>query len=125
MIINFGNEVKTNLEDNKVQLDINDTDYLLSLITTRLYSDPIGSFLREIVSNANDSHKEAGNPDPVLIEVGYHKLTSKYYFRIQDYGTGISTEKFNEIYRKAGKSTRRDTNIFLGGYGYIHSPFYK
>src|SRR5580765_3154758 len=41
--------------------------FVFEFMSTQLYSNPIGSLIREITSNCFDSHVEAGVEDPVII----------------------------------------------------------
>lgn len=120
-------------EENKVSIDQSNLDFVINILSTNLYSNPLGSFLRETVSNAVDSHKEAGKPDnePVLIEIeGYdsnnHKVSPVYLrpedvrnwsITVRDFGTGLSPERFEKIYKYIGSSSKRDSNDYIGGWG--------
>lgn len=106
------------LESKKVTVDVENMEFLATLLSTNLYSNQIGSFLRETVSNGWDSHVEKGNTDePVIVELGCLEGLDKYYCFIQDFGTGMSVEKFDSIYRKLGSSDKRASANSIGGFG--------
>lgn len=81
-----------------------------------LYSDKIGSIIRELLCNARDSHKEAGTLDK-SIDVHIPDNLIEPYFSIRDYGTGLSEQSVFDIYTVFFKSTKRDSNDMIGGFG--------
>lgn len=109
-------EVIGDIKEFKTSIDPKNLEFITTLLSSNLYSDPEQSFIREIVSNAWDSHVEAGNTDtPVIIKFGSN-LSSRS-ITIRDYGTGLSPERFAEVYCNIGSSTKRESNNFIGGFG--------
>ena len=67
-----------------------------------LYSNKIGSIVREVTSNCFDSHREAGVKDDVVITmVPADPLTGKNgKISFQDVGVGLSPDRIKDIYSK-------------------------
>jgi HSP90 family molecular chaperone len=120
MIINQeqSNAVVTGeIKNNRVGIDVDNINFITNLLTSNLYSFPIESFLRETVANAWDSQVEAGNVNtPILIKISSQNK-SDITISIRDYGTGLSPERFDEIYRNIGSSTKRNSNEYIGALG--------
>ena len=119
MIINAdkGNiKVLGDIREFKTSIDPKNLEFITTLLSSNLYSDPEQSFIREIVSNAWDSHVEAGTTDiPVIVR--FKKGNNSWEVTIRDFGTGLSPERFQEVYCNIGSSTKRESNEFIGGFG--------
>ena len=111
-----------------------------------LYSDPIGSIVREVTSNCYDAHREkrlkrmktipsTHEDDPkwwhednkcpqiefqeenILLGIGNAMI-------FRDFGIGLSQQRVETIYTMFGNSTKRDNNLQIGGFGIgAKSPF--
>lgn len=109
-------EIIGDIKEFKTSIDPKNLEFITTLLSSNLYSNPEQSFIREIVSNAWDSHVEAGNTDvPVIVK--FSKNNCKWGITIRDYGVGLSPERFSEIYCNIGSSTKRESNEFTGGFG--------
>lgn len=104
------------IQENRVGIDKANIDFITTLLTSNLYSKPFESFLRETIANAYDSHLEAGTDKNIILLFESNDEYS-YTVSIRDYGTGVSPERFEKIYRNIGSSTKRESNDFIGMFG--------
>ena len=107
------------IQENQVSIDPKNIEHIITILSSNLYSNPEESFLRETVSNAWDAQVEANNTkDPIILSFkegnDYLEDTT---IAIRDFGTGISPERFKEVYLNIGSSTKRQSNEFIGGFG--------
>lgn len=109
-------EVVGDIKEFKTSIDPKNLEFITTLLSSNLYSDPEQSFIREIVSNAWDSHVEAGTTNTPVI-VRFQRYNGMYDITIRDYGTGLSPQRFQEVYCNIGSSTKRDSNDYIGGFG--------
>lgn len=84
-------------------------------ILIRQYSDRELAVLRELSTNARDSHIMAGKAD-VPIEVSLPAPLSPYLV-IRDYGLGLSEDEVYELFGCFGASTKRDSDEVNGTLG--------
>ena len=99
------------VQKHKVGIDERNINHIVTILSSNLYSHPMQSFLRETVANAIDSHLEAGVDEPIIITITDQDLS------IRDFGTGISPERFQNIYTNIGSSTKRQSNNYIGSFG--------
>lgn len=104
-----------NLGGETVQMSVDAASmaHVMSILTD-LYSDPTMAVIREYSTNAYDSHVEAGVQRP--IEVSLPNPMSQF-FKVRDYGVGLSVEDIRNVYSKYGASTKRSTNEQVGMLG--------
>ncbi len=113
----FGNEIETTGESIKMRLSDNATSMIFQMFTKNIYSNPIGSIVREITSNCFDSHIEANVNYPVIIRKTYDSNDNIYYISFIDFGVGMSPERVKNIYSTYFESTKRNDNFQIGGFG--------
>ena len=92
------------------------------ILSDGLYSDKIGSMVRETYSNAVDSHIMAGQPD----KPGWVQLPTQIdpTFVVRDEGIGLDEEGVMEVATTYFRSTKRTDNAAIGGFGLgFKSPF--
>jgi anti-sigma regulatory factor (Ser/Thr protein kinase) len=110
------------LESIDFSIDMNSLGVLMKGFSDNLYSNKIGSIVREIASNCFDAHAEVGNTDPVEIEIV--DRVGEYQITFRDFGPGLSPERIRMVYSKYFSSTKRDSNNEIGGFGIgAKSPF--
>lgn len=85
---------------------------VFQMFTDDIYSDPIGTVVREITSNAVDAQIEKGNvEDPVIVEI------KGDYISIVDQGVGLSPDRFENMYSSYFASSKNTSNDEIGGFG--------
>lgn len=99
-----------------MSLDLDSAQMLMQMLSKSLYSDGIGSAIRETASNALDSHRRAGVKEPIV--VAFKEAQSyNYEFSVEDFGLGLDDEDVKNIISKYGKSTKRESATELGMFG--------
>lgn len=110
----IGIEENSALEAN---IDASSLPFVFELVTKNLYSDVIGSIIREITSNCFDAHKEISSNEAVIVKKSYSLEDDCYYIHFIDKGIGLSPERFVKIYMNYFSSTKRESNDFIGSFG--------
>jgi HSP90 family molecular chaperone len=101
-----------------MSLDLDSAQVLMQMLSKNLYSDAIGSTIRECASNALDSHRRAGVTDPIIVSL-ISNTENNYEFSVEDFGTGLDADDVKNIISKYGKSTKRNSNTELGMMGQL------
>jgi len=99
-----------------MSLDLDSAQILMQMLSKNLYSDSIGSTVRECASNALDSHRRAGVEKPIIVSFGSNS-EDNYEFSVEDFGVGLDADDVRNIISKYGKSTKRNSNTELGMMG--------
>ncbi len=105
-----GNNVKMRLSEDASSM-------VFQLFTKNVYSNPIGTVVREITSNCFDSHIEAKVNSPVIIRKHKDESSGTHYISFIDYGVGMSPDRVNNVYGVYFESTKRVDNTQIGGFG--------
>ena len=94
-------------------IDAEDMRYVASLLRNN-YSNPPLAVVREISANALDANNEAKATRKVEVTI-----PSKFnpHFCVRDFGNGLSQEDVFGLYSKYGKSTKRNSNSYIGAFG--------
>jgi hypothetical protein len=107
----------TTQETVKMSLDLDSAQVLMQMLSKNLYSDSIGSTIRECASNALDSHRRAGSDKPIIVSFKRNSQADTYEFAVEDFGIGLDADDVVNIISKYGKSTKRNSNTELGMMG--------
>jgi DNA topoisomerase VI subunit B len=99
-----------------MSLDLDSAQILMQMLSKNLYSDGIGSTVRECASNALDSHRRSGCKDSIIVSFGTN-AQGAYEFSVEDFGTGLDADDVKNIISKYGKSTKRNSSTELGMMG--------
>ena len=99
----------------KMSLDMESAQVLMQMLSKNLYSDEVGSAVRECASNALDSHRRAGVTDPIIVSL--RVVDTGWEFSVEDFGIGLNHQDVENIISKYGKSTKRDSENELGMMG--------
>ena len=99
-----------------MSLDLDSAQILMQMLSKNLYSDEIGSTVRELASNALDSHRRAGVDKPIIVSLKYNQQYN-YEFTVEDFGIGLDDDDVRNIISKYGKSTKRNSANELGMMG--------
>lgn len=92
------------------------------VLSSNLYSNKIGSIVRELSCNAYDSHVEAGKPE-VAFEIHLPDAFEPY-FAVKDQGVGLSDSQIHEVFTVYFASTKDQSNNSIGAFGLgAKSPF--
>lgn len=123
IINNTQEEVKgsvTELETNS--FTISNSPHMIEILSKKLYRNPEAAVVRELVCNALDAHVLAGSKEKV--QVTLPSLMNDYNFVVKDFGTGLSDEDVMQLYTTYGRSTKQNSNDFVGCLGIgSKSPF--
>ena len=93
-----------------------------SILSSGLYANKIKAIVRELSTNAVDSHFAAGKQGtPFDVHL---PNAMEAWFAIRDYGTGLDHEQVTQIYTTYFESTKTGSNDFVGALGLgSKSPF--
>lgn len=96
-------------------IDMNSMAHLIHVLRNTLYSDKIMAVVREYASNAIDANIEAGKTS-MPIQIAIPTQTSPF-FRVRDFGFGLTLQQMQTIYTRYGKSTKNSRDDLIGGFG--------
>jgi hypothetical protein len=88
---------------------------LFHILRSQLYKDPIMAVIREYAVNAGDANIMAGKPnEPIKISL---PVLLDCFFKVRDFGNGLSDEEIQDVFASYGESTKRKTQDATGMLG--------
>lgn len=117
MIIDSTNAaLSTNIpEGSGTNFTIAASAHAFQILSSSIYQHKIAAIVREICTNAFDSHVQAGKEDvpfSIVLPNDMHP-----YFEVEDFGVGMSVQDAMVVYTVYFKSTKNDSNEVAGGIG--------
>ena len=94
-------------------IDAEDMRYVASLLRNN-YSNTRLAVVREITANALDANAEANASRSIEVKLPTNMNPT---FAVRDFGGGLSQEDVFGLYSKYGKSTKRESNNYIGAFG--------
>ena len=94
---------------------IEESPIAFEILSSRLYANPVLAIVRELITNAYDSHKLA-NKLEVPVKIHFPDYLDKNFI-IRDFGTGLSKEDIMDLYTTFFSSTKSTSNDFTGCFG--------
>lgn len=103
------------VEASEFNIDLSRKAKLVTILSSGLYRDKVTSVIREISSNAYDSHVMKGTPEaPFDFTV---PTWEKPHLIIRDYGVGLTPEEAEKTMFSYLGSAKDDSDDFIGGWG--------
>lgn len=113
----FVQKIETHIQGSIKDHDygIGDIGLVLEILRNKLYKDPILAVVREYITNARDAHVEAGKSElPINVTL---PDSENLYFKVQDFGPGLSPERIEKIFCNYASSTKRGSEDQVGYFG--------
>lgn len=108
------NGLETNVSNTR-HFQINASAHAFKVLSESLYSDKISAIIRELSSNAYDSHAMIGKKDIPFDVFLPTRFNSN--FIIRDYGVGLTEDEIYSLFTTFFSSNKQDTNDALGFFG--------
>ena len=102
-----------NFDSVNCTIDAEDMRYVASLLRNN-YSNTQLAVIREISANALDANVEANAKRRIEVKL---PTSMNPTFAVRDFGGGLSEEDVFGLYSKYGKSTKRQSNNYIGAFG--------
>lgn len=114
MIVTQAQKAISTLPKNGCEFNVDVSAKLFTILSTKIYQYPVAACIRELATNAYDSHIAAGNMNPFIVSLP-SKLSP--FFVVEDFGVGLDDHDMSNIYRTVFKSTKENSNNQVGAFG--------
>jgi Histidine kinase-, DNA gyrase B-, and HSP90-like ATPase len=116
---NNSNPIETNLDPNlSMAFSLANNAHIIELLSSKIYTDPWKSVVRELITNALDAHVEAGIIDvPIEVTIVPPHGISPAQLIVRDFGFGMNPIEFRKTFLSIGISSKATDNLTHGGYG--------
>ena len=94
--------LKSNLEES-TNFEIGNTDAVINILRSKIYSNPRMTLVQEYLSNARDANREIDATKPIKV-VMPNEISP--VLKIRDYGPGLTRERVRQIKDKAINNLR-------------------
>lgn len=105
----------TNIGGKDVKFNIAANAKAFTILTDKLYTDPIQAIIRELASNCVDSHA-AANKSHIAWNLHLPTVVEPW-IEFEDYGVGMTPKEIEEIYASFFTSTKDQSNDAIGAFG--------
>ena len=107
-------DITSNIQGDSHSATIELNAVTFQALSGKIYKNPIKAILRELLCNAKDSHTEARNPDPILLEL---PAAFNPQLTIEDFGLGMDHATVFSVFTDYFSSTKRNSDALTGGFG--------
>ena len=99
-----------------MSIDTESIGLLMQFLSKNIYSDAIGSTVREWVSNAWDATVKVEDKKPIIVSL-VKTESHKWQFTVEDFALGLDDQDVKNIISKYLCSTKRNDSKQLGAMG--------
>lgn len=103
-------------ESTTMTIDSASVHILMGFLSKNVYSDAIGSTVREWTSNAWDATVKSGKQEPIIVKLAKNEFQN-WEFSVEDKALGFDQDDVKNIVSKYLFSTKRQDNTQLGAIG--------
>lgn len=103
------------LRDIQMDIDPSKKAMIMNMFRNLIYSNPLDTFVREVLSNAFDAHSRANKSDTPIQITFPTSLERK--FIVRDFGNSMTSDVIENVYSQLCSSDKNSSNTEIGGFG--------